>query len=286
MFYDSATKTSARDRFFDSLGVRLRFTVQGEGIPVVLLHGFLGDIETSWIGSPYGPQPNLLPRLAEHFQVIGLDCRGHGKSDKPQGSRQYGAALADDVVRLLDHRNLEKAHLIGYSLGALVAGKVLACFPSRLHRVVLGGSALYARSLFPQGKAPEDDVIAAELEKGQGIVSYILASAPEGQPKPTREQAEAISQFVLADKNVPALAALARGMIGLGVSDEELLANRVPTLAIIGTQDEGMERVRQLQTRMSQLQIREIEGADHISTLTNPAFYTTVREFLKAGTLT
>lgn len=267
--------------YFQHQGVRLRFTVQGEGTPVVLLHGFLGDIETSWIGSPYGPQPHLLPRLAQRFQVIGLDCRGHGKSDKPHDANQYGLALAQDVIALLEHLHLEKAHLVGYSLGALIAGKVLADFPDRLLRVVLGGGALYAQSLFPQGKAPEDEAMAEELEQGRGIVSYLLSSAPEGQPKPTREQAEAISQFVLADKDVVALTALARGMSGLGVSDAALQTNRVPTLALIGTQDEGLERVRYLLTRMAHLEVQEITGGDHLSTLTHPVFGEAMTAFLE-----
>lgn len=277
MFCHSASE----DRFFDSQGVRLRFTVQGHGTPVMLLHGFLGDIETSWIGSPYGPQPNLLPRLAERHQVIGLDCRGHGRSDKPHDGNQYGVELAQDVIRLLDHLHLEKAHLVGYSLGALIAGKVLAGSPERLLRVVLGGSALYAQSLFPQGKAPEDEILARELEEGRGIISYLLALAPEGQPPPTQKQAEAISHLLLADKEVPALVALAREMSGLGVSDAELETNCVPTLAIIGTKDEGLERVRYLQTRMAHLEVQELVGADHISTLTHPAFGEAIVAFLK-----
>ena len=73
-----------------------------------------------------GPGPSGNTRLdtsgTNGFQLIALDCRGHGKSDKPHDPAEYGPEMAADVVRLLDHLRIEKAHLLGYSSGAFIAG--------------------------------------------------------------------------------------------------------------------------------------------------------------------
>src|SRR5205085_2785653 len=103
----------AADGVFDSNGVKIRYVTEGKGEPVVLIHGWMGD-SSMWGRDSSG---NTQLKAADGFQVIALDCRGHGKSDKPHDPTQYGPEMAADVVRLLDHLKIEKAHLIGYSMG-------------------------------------------------------------------------------------------------------------------------------------------------------------------------
>src|SRR5262245_35889163 len=94
----------AQDRFLDAGGVRIRYVEHGAGPPVLLIHGFTGSIERSWIDT------GVLPDLARDHRVIAFDLRGHGKSDKPHDPRAYDR-LALDVIALLDHLQLEKVHL-------------------------------------------------------------------------------------------------------------------------------------------------------------------------------
>jgi pimeloyl-ACP methyl ester carboxylesterase len=101
------TTALAQDKFFDSNGVRLRYVEQGQGQPIVLLHGN-GNTLQSWIDA------GVFQNLAADFRVIALDARGHGKSGKPRDPKQYGPEMAKDVVRLLDHLGIPKAHIIGY----------------------------------------------------------------------------------------------------------------------------------------------------------------------------
>lgn len=70
----SARADDAAELYFDSEGVRIHYTVQGEGIPIVLIHGFTANIQTQW------GMPGILGALAEEFKVIAIDNRGHGKS--------------------------------------------------------------------------------------------------------------------------------------------------------------------------------------------------------------
>jgi pimeloyl-ACP methyl ester carboxylesterase len=117
---------SADDQFFDSNGVRIRYVDQGSGPPVVLIHGFSGSLDTGWV------ETGVLPNLATDYRVIALDCRGHGKSDKPHDPQSYGLQMSEDVVRLLDHLNISRAHIVGHSMGAGIVAKLLITHPDRV----------------------------------------------------------------------------------------------------------------------------------------------------------
>jgi pimeloyl-ACP methyl ester carboxylesterase len=113
---------AAADDVFDSNGVRIWDVTEGKGEPVVLIHGWMGD--SSMWGRDGSGNTKLNTKDADGFQLIALDCRGHGQSEKPHDPEKYGPEMAADVVRLLDHPQLEKAHLIGYSSGAFIVGNV------------------------------------------------------------------------------------------------------------------------------------------------------------------
>src|SRR3712207_504342 len=110
-------RVSAQDQFFDSNGMRIRYVEQGSGPPVVLIHGFSGSLDTGWV------ETGVLPKLAADYRVIALDCRGHGQSDKPHDPKSYGRQMSEDVVRLLDHLNISRAHIVGHSMGAGIVAK-------------------------------------------------------------------------------------------------------------------------------------------------------------------
>ncbi|HEX72751.1 MAG TPA: alpha/beta fold hydrolase, partial [Candidatus Hydrogenedentes bacterium] len=88
--------------YFDSNGVRIHYTVEGAGDPVILVHGFAANADLNW------RLPGVTKALAKEFRVIALDNRGHGLSDKPHDPQQYGAEMIEDVVRLMDHLGIEK----------------------------------------------------------------------------------------------------------------------------------------------------------------------------------
>ena len=114
---------AAQDQFFDSNGVRIRYIDQGAGPPVVLIHGFTSDIERGWA--------KVQKPLSESYQVIALDCRGFGQSDKPHDPKSYGIEMSQDVVRLLDHLGIPRAHIVGHSMGAGITAQLLTTNPDR-----------------------------------------------------------------------------------------------------------------------------------------------------------
>jgi pimeloyl-ACP methyl ester carboxylesterase len=99
---------------FDSKGVSIQYTVEGSGPPVVLIHGLFASGDLNW------RLPGITAALAKDYQVISMDVRGHGGSGKPKETNAYGAESAEDVVRLLDHLHIPKAHVIGYSIGGMI----------------------------------------------------------------------------------------------------------------------------------------------------------------------
>ena len=125
------------DQFFSSNGVRLRFVEDGKGAdPVILLHDLGSSIEEQWVTT--GVMPSLIRQ--DIFRVIALDLRGHGRSDKPQ-PLPIDAEMAQDVVRLMDHLGIPRAHLVGYGLGANIAAKLSTMAPERIFTMTLAGGA-------------------------------------------------------------------------------------------------------------------------------------------------
>jgi pimeloyl-ACP methyl ester carboxylesterase len=268
-----STAYAAEDQFFDSAGVKIHYVVEGQGEPVILVHGFTASIPMQW------QMPGIFSKLSKDYQVIALDNRGHGKSDKPHDPKMYGAQMVDDVIRLMDHLKIEKAHVVGYSMGGFMTGYMISKFPDRLLSATMGGAG-WAE---PGGELQKSLVeLADSLEAGKGIGPLIERLTPAGAPKPTEEQISAINQILMLTNDPKALAACARGMMGLAVPEEKLKSNQVPTLAIIGERDPLKKGVDLMQERMSNLTVSVIEGGDHMTTFTNPKFVNDLKEFLAA----
>src|SRR5262245_12151960 len=269
---------SAEDKFFNSNGVRIRFIDQGTGEPVVLVHGYTGVIERAWI------ETGVLPNLAKDHRVIALDLRGHGKSHKPHDPKAY-AELGQDVVRLLDHLNIARAHIVGHSLGGNITAMLLTTNPDRFITSTLGGSSGRRRWTYQDERDAE--AAAAELESGVPYRSLILATAPTDQPRPTEEAIRKRSQEIVATNDPLAHAALVRARRELVVTDSQLAAVRVPTLAVVGSADWALTGVNSLKAVWPALKVIVIQGAVHSSAnergaQRRPEFVGAIREFVAA----
>jgi hypothetical protein len=142
------------DDTFDSSGVSIRYTIEGRGEPVLLVHGFRASGDLNW------RLPGVNKILAEHFRVITIDHRGHGKSGIPADHR-YGVAMVGDVIGLMDHLGLESAHMVGYSMGGMIVNKLTAMHPHRVRSAVIGGMGWYE----PDANASEEGEPADHYER-------------------------------------------------------------------------------------------------------------------------
>ena len=248
-----AGSAAAEERFFDAGGVRIRYLDQGSGPAVVLVHGFTGTIERSWINT------GILPDLARDHRVLALDLRGHGHSDKPHDPHAYDE-IALDVIRLLDHLQIEKSHVVGYSLGGIIVAKLLTTHPQRFLSAVLGGAA-YRRA---RGESADEATEAAAREIEAGVYrALIVSTAPTDEPPPSEEAIRARSREIAASSDLRAHAALMRARRALLVSDAEIAAVRVPTLAVVGAADPALPRVRAMSKRWPGLEVEVVPGATH-----------------------
>ncbi len=120
---------------FNSDGVEIAYLDEGEGPPILLIHGFASNIATNWVNTSW------LKTLREAgFRVIAMDNRGHGHSEKLHDLNQYGAAImAQDARRLLDHLGLEQAIVMGFSMGARITAFLTLNNPERVQAAIFGG---------------------------------------------------------------------------------------------------------------------------------------------------
>jgi pimeloyl-ACP methyl ester carboxylesterase len=245
---------TAQDRFFLSGGVRINYVDHGAGAPVLLIHGFTASIEPAWI------ETGILPDLARDYRVIAFDLRGHGKSSKPHDPRDYDE-VALDAIRLLDHLGIQKAHVVGYSLGGIIAAKLLTTHAERFLSAVLGGAA-YRRSQSTRADR-EADAAAREIEE-KGIYRALLVSTwPTDEPPPTEDKLLERSREIAARNDLRAHAALMRARRALVVKDSELAKLQVPTLAVVGAADPALPRVKAMEAVWPGLEVEVVSGAAH-----------------------
>lgn len=234
---------------FDSAGVRLQYYLAGEGEALVLLHGFSGSAQTAWINTG-----NFAALAAAGFQVIALDQRGHGKSEKPHDPDEYGIRMADDVGRLLDHLGIAQAHIVGYSMGARIANTFRSRYPWRIRTLTLGGYG------WPWSRPP-----VSMREARQALTSRDI---PDGN------DLDALAAYrARAHEHVP--------------SRETLQANWIPTLSIVGTEDSVISEddLATLRATMANVTAVDLSGthAGPEGLLYKPAFAAAVIEFIGAN---
>jgi pimeloyl-ACP methyl ester carboxylesterase len=142
--YPSSSIASPVSQTFDADGVKIHYLIEGAGEPVVLIHGMDSSATINW------QIPGTIDAIARDHQVIALDLPGYGQSDKPGQARAYGLQWVEDVILLLDHLKIRKAHIVGYSMGGLVALKLIAEHPDRVLSGTLGGMGWLPQRSFLQ----------------------------------------------------------------------------------------------------------------------------------------
>jgi len=261
----------AEDFFFDSAGVKIHYTVEGKGEPVLLIHGFGADIRTNWSA------PGIINELSDTFQVIAIDNRGHGRSEKPHDPRAYGMQMVEDSLRLLDHLRIPKAHVVGYSMGGRITCAIVGYHPERLRSAVLGGYGWY-----PPGNNLLDAVheqVAESLEQGKGIEPLVRFLNPAGAPTPTPEQMAAVNKMFLSINDPLALAAVMRNPAPSPL-ERQLRANKIPVLALVGEVDPLKSSVDRLNGLLPNLKVVVIPKANHMTAVGDPEFIKNLKAFL------
>ncbi len=152
-------RAAAEDRTFDSDGTSISFTIEGNGEAVVLIHGYRASGDLNW------RLPGIVKELAKNYRVVTIDARGHGKSGAGKDTA-YGVEMVRDVARLLDHLDIERAHLVGYSMGGMIAIKFLTLYPDRAISAVVGGMGWVQPGSFEERRWNAGDDVFSQVGAG------------------------------------------------------------------------------------------------------------------------
>jgi pimeloyl-ACP methyl ester carboxylesterase len=215
--------------------------------------------------------------LSRRHRTIAFDLRGHGGSGKPHDLSRYGREMAYDIVRLLDHLDIARAHVVGYSLGAHVVAQLLTLEPGRFLSAVLAAGT--GRRRWSADDDARVEAEAAELESGS-LRAQLARLRPPGRPPLTDAQVRAHSARLLAGNDPHALAAIRRANRQQVIATDALSAVDVPVLGVVGSRDPYRSEFAALSQRMPQLELVEIEGATHDSLLAVPEFAEALLRFL------
>ena len=238
--------------------IEIAFLDEGEGEPIVLVHGFASNRQVNWV------YPGWMSTLVgAGRRAIALDNRGHGRSSKLYDPADYHTdRMVEDVVALLDHLGLARADLFGYSMGARICAFLAAHDPARARSLILGG-------------------LGSHLVDGVGLSEEIALAleAPRADvTDPIGRQFRVFAEQTQSD--LRALAACIRGSRQT-LPRAEAQSIRASTLIAIGTKDTLAGSAQALAAIIPGAQVLDIPGRDHMLAVGDKMFKAAVPAFLE-----
>ena len=233
--------------YADHDGIRIHYHVEGSGPPLVLHHGYSGSLR-HWSMNGY------VDALRDEYQIIAVDARGHGESDKPHDVADYALATRSaDVLQILDDLGIERALYCGFSMGGNVAYGLLTMHPERI-----AAAAILGADPSPYDTIEWNRVIAA-LE--QGIDAYV--AEPEGARGPYSAEER---DYMLRGDPQALIASKRDTRDWSGVADAFARVT-TPTLLIGGDRDPIHPLIVQAAESNAVAQLVSLPGLDHVATL-------------------
>ena len=238
--------------------VEIAYLDEGEGDPVVLVHGFASTKNVNWV------YPTWVSELRKSGRrVIALDNRGHGDSAKLYDPAQYSIpTMSGDVVALMDHLDIERADVMGYSLGGRMTAWLGRNAPERLRSAILGGIGI----AMIEGGGP-----------GENVAKALEAPSLEEVTDPVGRTFRAFADQTRSDRK--ALAACLRGSRRL-MAKEEAAQISVPVLIAVGTADEIAGSAHALGEIIPGSEVLDIPRRDHMRAVGDKVYKEGVLDFL------
>lgn len=244
-------------------GPRIHFESTGTGDPILLVHGWGSNARQNWV------QPGFVAALSPTRRVVTLDIRGHGRSDKPRVQSAYAyAAMASDVLSVMDHLEIERADFLGYSMGSFIGAWLLGHERTRIRSMVLGGFG---------GETPES---LADLPR---IVAGLRALDPSRLVDPLAKGYRAFADSDADnDREALALAALEMWPQGdpLDLVGPDAAEIDIPVLVVNGSDDHPyVDTVGRFLDAIRGSEQVVLSGCDHLTCVGDPRFVDAVVRF-------
>ncbi len=227
---------------FDSDGVTIAYIDEGAGFPTLLIHGFASNLRVNWVSTSW-----VRDLVTSGRRVIAFDNRGHGESGAPHDPAAYDPKImAEDARRLLDHLGIERADVIGYSMGARIAAYLALAHPDRVRRAVFSG-------------------LGDGMIKGVGAPEPIAAALRAASVDAVEDE-DAKGFRVFAEQTKSDREALAACILGTRVqlTPDQAAAIAVPVLVAVGSEDEIAGSGPALAALIPGAEAFEIPGRDHM----------------------
>jgi pimeloyl-ACP methyl ester carboxylesterase len=242
--------------------VEIAFVDEGQGEPIVLVHGFASNKEVNWVAPSW---VTTLTRAGR--RAIALDNRGHGASSKLYEPAAYHSTImAEDVRALLDHLDLRRADIMGYSMGARIAAFLALAHPDRVRAAVLGGLGFRLVEGVGLPDTIADALEAPSLAEVADPVAYMFRAFAEQTKSDLR-----------------ALAACMRGSRQT-LSRSEAARIAVPVMVAVGENDPIAGSPEALAALIPGAKALVIPGRDHMLAVGDRVFKSGVVEFLARQT--
>ena len=244
---------------FSSDGVEIYYEVSGQGEPIVLVHGFASDLTRNW------KDVGWMGWLNEAgYRVIALDCRGHGKSAKLYNTEDYtGLTMPGDVINLMDHLGLETAFLMGYSMGGMIAARLVQHHEERFKKAILAG---VGGSMLNAGRGDGSAIANALLAESADDIKDLAAKGFRTFAEASGADLKALATYMQA------------GRPSFEVSDFADL--NLPVLVVAGEKDELVGNPAELAACFEGGRAVVVPRRDHLNTVGDKVYRQAVIEFL------
>ncbi|RST86967.1 alpha/beta hydrolase [Aquibium carbonis] len=244
-------------------GLDLAFIDEGEGDPVLLIHGFASSMLVNWIG------PGWVKTLRDAgYRVVALDNRGHGQSQKSYDPEDYRPArMAADAAALLDHLGIDQAHLMGYSMGARICAFTALAYPHKVATLVFGGLGIG----MVEGVGDWDPIARALSAEDPASITDARGKMFRAFADQTRSDRKALAACIATSRDL--------------VSEADAARITQPTLVAVGTTDDIAGSPDLLAGLMPDAEAFAIEGRDHMLSVGDRTFKKRVLAFLAAHPL-
>jgi pimeloyl-ACP methyl ester carboxylesterase len=244
---------------FHNGDVQIAYLDEGEGEPIILIHGFASTKNVNWV------YPTWVSELRKNGRrVIALDNRGHGESAKLYDPACYSIpTMAGDVLALMDHLGIPQADVMGYSMGGRMTAWLALSEPQRLRCAILGGIGIGG---LIEGTGP-----------GEKVAEALEAPSLDDVTDPVGRTFRAFADQTRSDRR--ALAACLRGSRDL-MTREQAARIDIPVLIAVGTSDEIAGSARALGEIIGGSEVLDIPNRDHMRAVGDKVYKQGVIDFL------